>query len=363
MTKIRLENVDKIFPSGHRALSSLDLSVNNGEFLTLVGPSGCGKTTTLRIIAGLAKPTQGQVFLDEIPITNWPPHRRDVSIVFQNHVLYPHLNVRKNLAFGLTMRGMNGTFTAQRVTEVARNLALEDLLDRYPQQLSGGQQQRVALGRALARQPQDILLDEPLSQLDAPLRWQARQELKRFHQEVNATVLHVTHDQEEAMTLGDRVAVMKEGRLQQVAPPLEIYQRPANVFVAQFMGSPGMNLIPCFIATRGGQNYLNSPFFQLRWSIPFPSNLPSNKMVLGIRPHDVILGTQDNFDAQGVVNLIHPLGREAVVHLHLLGSNGEISPVAIVIEKERSQEGDRLGLKFPVEKIHLFEAVSGNRLD
>src|SRR5437660_7907268 len=244
MASLRLEKIDKVYPNGQEAVRGIDLEVADSELVVLVGPSGCGKTTILRIIAGLETPTRGRVFLDDKDVTDWPPQKRDLAMVFQSYALYPHKTVRDNLGFGLRLRHSPRQLIAERVESVARSLHLEGLLDRRPGELSGGERQRVALGRAIARRPRAFLLDEPLSNLDAQLRLQTRAELAQLHRQLGATMLYVTHDQEEAMALGDRVAVLRQGVIQQVASPLDLERRPANVFVAGFIGSPAMNFFP-----------------------------------------------------------------------------------------------------------------------
>jgi multiple sugar transport system ATP-binding protein len=237
LASIRFDHIEKTFPGGHVAVRDFSLEVGDGELVALVGPSGSGKTTLLRLVAGLEAPTRGRMFIDGKDVTAWPPHRRDVAMVFQSYALYPHLTVVQNLGFALKMRGESRAVIAERVEKAAAMLRLEPMLARRPAQLSGGERQRVALGRAIVRQPRAFLLDEPLSNLDAQLRVQTRAELARLHRQLGATMLYVTHDQEEAMLLGQRVAVLHEGQLQQVAPPLELYVRPANAFVAGFIGS------------------------------------------------------------------------------------------------------------------------------
>src|ERR671928_1553518 len=244
MASVRLERVQKTYPNGHVAAQGLDLEIADGEFMVLVGPSGCGKSTALRMIAGLETPTGGRIVIGDRDVTSLPPQERDIAMVFQSYALYPHMTVRENLAFGLRMRGASRTVIEQRVADAARALGLDGVLERKPSQLSGGQRQRVALGRAIVREPKVFLFDEPLSNLDAKLRVETRAELARLHRRLRATVVYVTHDQEEAMTLGSRVAVMRDGFLQQVAPPMELYRRPANRFVAGFVGSPAMNFLP-----------------------------------------------------------------------------------------------------------------------
>src|SRR5260370_40759283 len=241
VASIRLEKVAKIFPNGTEAVHNLDLEIGDGEYVALVGPSGCGKTTILRIIAGLEQPTRGRVYLDDQDVMDQSPQNRDVAMVFQSHALYPHRTVRDNLGFGLRLRRAARKLVVERVEQVANSLKLSPLLNRKPGQLSGGERQRVALGRAMTRRPRAFLLDEPLSNLDAQLRIQMRGELTRIHQEMATTTVYVTHDQEEAMVLGDRVAVLRSGKLQQFDRPSEIYRRPANLFVAGFIVTPAMN--------------------------------------------------------------------------------------------------------------------------
>src|SRR4051795_9980964 len=244
MASVRLERVQKTYPNGHVAAQGLDLDIPDGEFMLLVGPSGCGKSTALRMIAGLETPTGGRIMIGDRDVTTLPPQERDIAMVFQSYALYPHMTVRENLGFGLRMRGAGREAIEQRVEQAGRALSLEAVLDRKPAQVSGGPRQRVALGREIVREPKVFLFDEPLSNLDAKLRVETRAELARLHRRLRATVVYVTHDQEEAMTLGSRVAVMRDGFLQQVAPPMELYRKPANRFVAGFVGSPAMNFLP-----------------------------------------------------------------------------------------------------------------------
>jgi multiple sugar transport system ATP-binding protein len=243
MAEIALESLTKVYPDGTHAVNALDLDVGSGEFLVFVGPSGCGKTTALRMIAGLETVTSGRVMLDGQVINDLPPKDRDIAMVFQNYALYPHMNAAKNMGFPLKMRGLPESEIEARVREAARILGLEDSLHKKPRTLSGGQRQRVAMGRAIVRNPQAFLMDEPLSNLDAKLRVEMRAEISRIQRDLGVTTIYVTHDQTEAMTMGDRVAVMRNGFLQQIAAPNELYDRPRNLFVAEFIGSPAMNLV------------------------------------------------------------------------------------------------------------------------
>jgi ABC-type sugar transport systems, ATPase components len=243
MASVRLAGVEKVYPNGHVAARGLDIEIADGEFMVLVGPSGCGKSTALRMIAGLETPTAGTVMIGDGDVTALPPQERDIAMVFQSYALYPHMTVRQNLAFGLRMRGATRAAIAERVQGVAQALGLGAVLERKPSQLSGGQRQRVALGRAMVRDPKVFLFDEPLSNLDAKLRVETRAELARLHRRLKATIVYVTHDQEEALTLGGRVTVMRDGLVEQVGPPMEVYRRPASIFVGGFVGSPAMNFI------------------------------------------------------------------------------------------------------------------------
>ncbi len=261
MSSVRLENITKIFPPNVVAVNNVNLKIEKGEFFVLLGPSGCGKTTTLRIIAGLEKPTKGRVYIDEQDVTDLPPRKRDVAMVFQTWALYPHMKVYDNIAFPLKLRKVPKDEIDRKVREVAKLLRIEELLDRYPKQLSGGQQQRVALARALVRNPRVWLMDEPLSNLDALLRVQMRAELKRLQKELKITTVYVTHDQVEAMTMADRIAVMNAGRVLQIGTPHEVYHYPKTKFVAGFIGSPPMNFIKAVFDFKEGSYVLRGETF------------------------------------------------------------------------------------------------------
>ena len=342
MASVRLQAIKKTYPNGHIAAQGLDLEIANGEFMVLVGPSGCGKSTALRMIAGLETPTGGQIFIGDREVTDLPPQERDIAMVFQTYALYPHMTVRENLSFGLRMRGAERSVIDRRVSEAARALGLDPVLGRKPAQLSGGQRQRVALGRAIVREPKVFLFDEPLSNLDAKLRVETRAELARLHRRLGATVVYVTHDQEEAMTLGSRVAVMRDGFLQQVAPPMEIYRRPANRFVAGFVGSPAMNFLPGSIlkseAPGGGKG-----------------------LTLGIRPHDLTIVPRGTGDVDAWVDVVEPRGSELLVYLRWGTDAGDaelrvVAPPEPVIEAEKF-----VGVAFDRARLHWFEAESGKR--
>jgi ABC-type sugar transport system ATPase subunit len=333
---ITLARLSKTYPNGHVAIRDVDLRIEDGEFLVLVGPSGCGKSTLLRLIAGLETPTDGRIAIGDVDVTAQPPQRRDLAMVFQSYALYPHMTVRDNLAYGLRMRRTDAATIARQVASAAEALHIEDVLDRRPAQLSGGQRQRVALGRAIVRKPNAFLLDEPLSNLDPSLRTEARAELRRLHRMLGITVVYVTHDQEEAMTLSGRIAVMRDGALEQVAPPLDIYARPANTFVARFIGAPAMNLLPGAIA-----------------GIKRPDHA-----VVGIRPHDVRVGRDGTVRA--TVDLVEPRGPDYVLHLHLDGSDAPF--LAVVNGAAPPAVGTEVFITLPVDRLHIFDERDGRRL-
>jgi ABC-type sugar transport system ATPase subunit len=334
---IRLDGIRHRYPAGHVAIQEVDLTIDDGEFVVLVGPSGCGKSTLLRLIAGLETPTAGRVWIDGTDATATPPQHRDLAMVFQSYALYPHMTVRENLAYGLKVRRVAAAAAAERVASVASRLGIEALLDRRPAQLSGGERQRVALGRAMARQPRAFLLDEPLSNLDPGLRARARAELRLVHRDLKTTIVYVTHDQEEAMTLGSRVAVMRAGRIEQVAPALEVYRRPANTFVAGFLGSPAMNLLPAATLQR---------------------DAPEGA-IGGIRPHDIVLG--GGGPPNGHVVLVESRGHDCLVHVRLEAA-GEPVLIAVVSAAQPPAVGTRVPLTYPASSIHLFDAQDGHRL-
>jgi multiple sugar transport system ATP-binding protein len=334
---IALTGLAKTFPTGHLAIRHLDLGIDDGEFLVLVGPSGCGKSTLLRLIAGLETPTAGRIVIGDVDVTAHSPQHRDVAMVFQSYALYPHMSVRDNLGYGLKVRRTDRAVAAQRVADVAAALDIQALLDRRPAQLSGGERQRVALGRAIVREPKAFLLDEPLSNLDPALRAQARAELRRLHRTLGATVVYVTHDQEEAMTLGGRVAVMRNGAIEQLAPPLDVYARPVNTFVARFIGAPAMNLVPATLA-----------------GIDAPSGA-----LAGIRPHDVILGVNGQMHA--TVELVEPRGHDSLLHLRI-DSPGVEPVLAVIAGTAAPPAGARVSLTFPADRRHLFDGRTGARL-
>jgi multiple sugar transport system ATP-binding protein len=355
MASVTLRRLTKTFDAGAKpALHELSLDVRDGEFLVLLGPSGCGKTTALRCIAGLEVPTAGEILIGEREVTHLPPADRDVAMVFQNYALYPHLTARANIAFGLEVRGVAAPEIARRVRETAERLDLKELLDRMPGQLSGGQRQRVALGRAIVRAPQVFLLDEPLSNLDANLRSELRAELLALHRALGATMVYVTQDQVEAMTMGQRIAVLHEGRLRQLGTPAQVYQRPADVFVARFFGSPGMNVLPGRgrgMGEGGGVVDCGS------LSVPVALEHYEGDIHLGVRPEHVTLCGADQGMGNAAVVVIEPLGADTLVHL----SAGGLALVARLPGLVELRAGDSVGVKLDRRHLHLFD-VAGERL-
>jgi len=328
VAEITLESLTKVYPDGTRAVTDLDLEVGSGEFVVFVGPSGCGKTTALRMIAGLETISSGQVVLDGQVINDLPPKDRDIAMVFQNYALYPHMNAAKNMGFPLKMRGLPQREIDVRVSEAARVLGLTDTLHKKPRTLSGGQRQRVAMGRAIVRNPQAFLMDEPLSNLDAKLRVEMRAEISRIQRDLGVTTIYVTHDQTEALTMGDRVAVMRNGVLQQVAVPKELYARPRNLFVAEFIGSPAMNLVTAGLERDDGQLSVAFGSHRLRLDPatlarhPGLSRYEGKNVVLGIRPEDIedaaVLGESDPERALSVVcDIREDMGSEVVVRFNV----------------------------------------------
>lgn len=362
MASVRLESVHKTYPNGHVAARGLDLEIDDGEFVVFVGPSGCGKSTALRIVAGLETPTSGRVWIGKRDCTDVPPQGRDVAMVFQTYALYPHKSIRENLGFGLRMRGHDTTDISRRVERAATVLGLEELLDRKPAQLSGGQRQRVALGRAIVREPQAFLLDEPLSNLDARLRVETRAELGRLHRRLGATMIYVTHDQEEAMTLGDRVAILNNGVIQQVAPPMEVYGRPANRFVAGFIGSPAMNFFEGELREEGAASTFEAGNLRLPLPAAFAGADTPQPIVLGIRPHDIRICSPDEGDVGARVDVVEPMGAQVLVHLKL-GVDPDEPEVRVMAPPETEvTEGDAVGLHLHRDRLHPFARGSGERL-
>ncbi|HJQ55230.1 MAG TPA: sn-glycerol-3-phosphate ABC transporter ATP-binding protein UgpC [Gemmatimonadaceae bacterium] len=363
MARISLEKVDKVYPNGYVAACDLSLEVNDGELLVLVGPSGSGKSTVLRLMAGLERVTDGVIRIGDRDVTDLPPQQRDIAMVFQNYALYPHMTVRENLGFGLSIRKQPATVIAERVNAIAASLGLEALLDRKPAQLSGGQRQRVALGRAIVREPLAFLFDEPLSNLDAQLRVETRVELARLHRKLGATMVYVTHDQSEALTLGDRIAVLKEGVLQQIASPMELYERPANKFVAGFIGSPSMNFIEGVLEQSAGAagGTGTCTFRGKDLSVDVPCDAQQGRRVfLGVRPqHIEVTGAPGNLP-RGELSVVEPMGNELIVYITMAGGD---RLVATAPPQASIKPGDTVSVRIRPEGAHLFDADSGKRIE
>jgi multiple sugar transport system ATP-binding protein len=338
------------------AVNDLNLEIHDGEFMVLVGPSGCGKTTSLRMIAGLEEISEGTLRIGDRVVNNVPPKDRDIAMVFQSYALYPHMTVRDNLAFGLKLRKTPKADITKRVNDAAAMLSLEKLLDRKPRELSGGQRQRVALGRAIVREPAVFLMDEPLSNLDAKLRVQTRAEIARLHQRLKVTTVYVTHDQVEAMTMGQRIAVMSEARLQQVGTPQALYDHPANRFVAGFIGSPSMNFLNMTVNRSGDETTLAGPTSSVPLPPEFRGRVNANEVVMGVRPEHLTLTTAGPTGTlSGTADVVEYLGNEELIHVNAGGQD----VVAVIGSEHRVQPGDALQLKVPLDKVHLFDPETG----
>jgi multiple sugar transport system ATP-binding protein len=396
VSSLTLSHVGKVYEDGTRAVTDLNIDVVDGEFLVFVGPSGCGKTTALRMVAGLESITEGEVFIGDKVVNNTPPRDRDVAMVFQSYALYPHLSVRDNIGFGLQLRKVPKDELRRRVEEAARVLGLTEYLDRKPKNLSGGQRQRVAMGRAIVRQPQAFLMDEPLSNLDAKLRVQMRAEIARIQRDLNVTTIYVTHDQTEAMTLGHRVAVLKKGVLQQIAPPQVLYDRPINLFVAGFIGSPAMNFMPATVRLVGtdkytldvGVGHIDVPDDVLAGHSGL-SDYIDRSVIVGIRPEDMEDATlspaSEGRTLECVAELVEPLGSDLMVHLTVDippvegnedvvelakesgdtsfgGREGKAALVARFSPRSPVHEGDTLKVSLDTTRLHFFDPHTGSAL-
>ncbi|MHB8642836.1 MAG: ABC transporter ATP-binding protein [Gaiellaceae bacterium] len=389
MAGITLENLSKVYGDGTHAVTDLNLEIADGELVVLVGPSGCGKTTALRMVAGLEEISGGTVRIGERVVNRLPPKDRDLAMVFQNYALYPHMSAYDNMAFGLKMRSLPKQEIDRRVTRAARVLGLEPVLKKKPRTLSGGQRQRVAMGRAIVREPQAFLMDEPLSNLDAKLRVEMRAEVARIQRDLGATTVYVTHDQTEAMTLGDRVAVMRDGYLQQLGPPAELYARPANLFVAEFVGSPAMNLVGAEVERSNGG--LRVTFGENTLQLDDRPELAAHtgrQVILGVRPEDledaaVAGGAGGGRTISSAVDIREDLGAEVLVHFGVAGPpvrGGDVEAAlgeealeatsdaterhgalftARVSRDSRAREGDRIELAVDTGRLHFFEPETG----
>jgi multiple sugar transport system ATP-binding protein len=371
MARVVIENLTKIFKGAKgesiRAVDNISLTVEDGEFMVLVGPSGCGKTTTLRMIAGLEEVTSGTISMDGGVLNKVAPKDRDIAMVFQNHALYPHMTVRENLAFGLKLRKYARAEIEQRVQEAAEMLGLKDCLERRPEALSGGERQRVSVGRAIVRRPKVFLFDEPLSNLDLQMRVQMRREISKLHARLACTMIYVTHDQVEAMTMGDRIAVMKSGVVQQVAEPMKLYGQPANMFVAGFIGSPAMNFFRGTIAQNGaGMIFQTENGAENGLSLHIENETAKRlagyagrKVILGIRPEDIADKSGLSGQAvEAVADLIEPMGAET----YLYATRGAHSFAVRLLAGWRAEARQKVSLGFDMRKAHFFDAATERKL-
>lgn len=351
MASVRLQAVKKAYVKDQLIVKNFDLEINDGEFIVLVGPSGCGKSTVLRMIAGLEEITAGEIFIDDKIVNDLPPKDRDIAMVFQNYALYPHMNVFKNLAFGLKLRKYPAQEINDRVKKAADILEIGQYLEKKPKELSGGERQRVALGRAIVRNPKVFLFDEPLSNLDAKLRVQMRAEIKKLHRELKTTMIYVTHDQVEAMTMGDRIVILKDGLIQQVGSPLDVYLHPANKFVGSFIGSPPMNFIDGTI----DKGAFIAPGINI--DLMEETELVDGfEVSLGIRPEDIAIN-QGNIAATAVVS--EPLGNETIIHARVGEAPVVVKNPALTILRT----GDKITLQFKLDKIILFDKATKNPIN
>jgi len=359
MASVTYDKATRLYPGGTRpAVDSLDLDVADGEFLVLVGPSGCGKSTSLRMLAGLEEVNSGAIRIGDRDVTDVPPKDRDIAMVFQNYALYPHMTVAENMGFALKIAGVGKEERATRVQEAAKLLDLEQYLGRKPKALSGGQRQRVAMGRAIVRQPQVFLMDEPLSNLDAKLRVQTRTQIASLQRRLGVTTVYVTHDQTEALTMGDRIAVLKDGILQQVGSPRDLYEKPNNVFVAGFIGSPAMNLLPADVV-EGGIKFgsLNHPIDR-----DTLSNARSGNITVGIRPEDVVVA-QSGEGLPVTVDVVEELGADGYLYGHADVKGSRVDIVARVDGRSHPSIGDTIVVTPKQGHVHAFDTESGERLD
>ena len=353
MAQVILNNVTKIYDGDVLAVEKADFQIPDESFTVLVGPSGCGKSTILRMIAGLEEITEGDIYIDEEHVNDIPPKNRDIAMVFQNYALYPHMTVYKNLAFGLKLRKYPKNEVDQRVKDAADILSISHLLNRKPKHLSGGERQRVAVGRAIVRHPKVFLFDEPLSNLDAKLRVQMRMEISRLHNRLNATIIYVTHDQVEAMTMGDQIIVLNEGKIQQIADPGTLYHKPANQFVGGFIGTPPMNFIETHIVNNEGSSKLRFDDFSVEINPDMQSALSEisgNSVTLGIRPEDIHIGENGRNQDSTQVELVEPLGNHALLYLRT-ENNRFVAQSNLV---DLPQHNTPLTVSFNIEKAHLF---------
>jgi len=364
MSEVLLKNVTKIYDSGNKVVTDANFKVEDKEFVVLVGPSGCGKTTTLRMIAGLEEISSGEIFIDGKLVNNLPPKDRDIAMVFQNYALYPHMTVYENMAFGLKLKKVDKKEIDIRVKEAAKILSLEEYLNRKPKALSGGQRQRVAVGRAIVRKPKVFLFDEPLSNLDAKLRVQMRTEISKLHKQLGATMIYVTHDQTEAMTMGDRIVILKDGIVNQVDTPLNLYNKPVNQFVAGFIGSPAMNFLSGMITDKSDLTFTSD---KSELTFNFSSEQKSylkdyngQEVVIGIRPEDISIEKTNSksIEQECVLDVIEPMGNETFIYFEI----EKTQFIARVKPLHDIKVGGKIKLYIESEKIYLFDKKTGNHL-
>lgn len=356
MAGLQLKNINKTYSNGFKAVKDFNMEIKDKEFIVLVGPSGCGKTTTLRMIAGLEEISSGELYIGDKLVNNVEPKSRDIAMVFQNYALYPHMTVFENMAFGLKIKKKDKKYIKERVEETAKILGIVNLLQNKPKELSGGQRQRVALGRAMVREPKVFLMDEPLSNLDAKLRVQMRAELSRLHQELQTTFIYVTHDQTEAMTMGTRIVVMKDGEVQQIADSETIYNKPKNKFVASFIGSLQMNFIDVNIVKEDERVYASFKGEKIQLEEELSNKLIeqgyiNKSMIMGLRPESINITTQEGSGMEAIIEVKEMLGFEAYLYLNLLDE----SIVSRVSSDINCKVNDKVKVVFNKEKIHLFD--------
>ncbi|WP_435181345.1 ABC transporter ATP-binding protein [Halorussus sp. AFM4] len=363
MASITLDSISKHFSDGDEtvvAVDELDLTIEDGDFVVLVGPSGCGKTTTLRCIAGLESVTEGEIRLQGEEMTNKLPENRDVAMVFQSYALYPHMTVRENMSFGLKYStDLSDQEIEEKVQNAVEMMGIDDLLDRKPEDLSGGQQQRVALGRAIVRNPEAFLMDEPLSNLDAKLRAEMRTYLQQLQEDIGVTTVYVTHDQTEAMTMGDKIAILNDGELQQYGTPAECYHEPQNTFVAEFLGEPAINLLEMEL----DGSTLTADYFEHEFQSTVDTQGSYTDVIVGIRPEELLLSTEEPTDTtsfEGTVSVVEHLGKESNIYVEIDGTDTELT--VIVDGDPSTAEGDTVTVHIPEDAIHVFDGRTGEAI-
>lgn len=359
MANVTLDTVRKTYPNGYKAVHGADFQIRDGEFIVLVGPSGCGKSTLLRMIAGLEDVTEGDILIDDVVVNDLDPARRDIAMVFQNYALYPHMTVRQNMAYGLKNQRMAKDQITARIDNAARTLRLEEYLERKPGQLSGGQRQRVAMGRAIVRHPKVFLFDEPLSNLDAKLRTQLRAELKALHKRLDATFVYVTHDQVEAMSLADRIIIMSAGQVEQIGTPMDLYLRPASRFVADFIGSPAMNIVHGVLAAdQASVTLADGSALPLPMALETPAG---TEVDVGVRPEHLEAVSPNVAQFQLTVDFVEQLGADTVIHGY---QQGVKNPLALRLTGIHAPDtGQILSLGASADHLHLFDSTTGQRLN